>query len=1093
MASPRGGRTRAVLAALLATPAAAGAAVVAFEVTPLEEADRGGVRVGDLLLSWSVADGRSPALPPAGDLHDPQLFARVLREHGSRVPVGLTVEREGRRLNLVLEPGTWGVAVRPELAGADLDRFDEGRARIGASDEEVARSGLRLWAELAADWRGRDPSSALWLDLRRAAQATERNWPPEARQALADARVTAAASGDVRAAALVAEQLGAALERAGEHDAARAAFEENRELLREMDPGSLALARAVENLGRVAWRQDRLDDAEALHREALAIRAAVAPDGLPVAESYNDLGLVAWNRGNLDLAESYHRQALALRRRLAPLGLKTAYSLVNLGIVAWKRGDMAGAEAAYDEAREIYERLRPEGPEMARLLTNLGLVRASRGRLDQAEALYLRSLALKEGQGFEREVAHTLTNLGLLASYRGQGELAERYLRRSLEIKQGLDLRVDLIQTLLALAKIERGSSQRESLLQQARSILEADSPDSLNLAEVLHQLGLLALEQDRPPDAERLFGESLALARGAAPGSLIEARILQDLGELELAEGRDEGFAKLRTALDLVLAVLPGDSEEARARHRIARALLARGAADEALAMYATAGAVLDAILIDREGGFEERARHGASWAEIYFDHLDLLLRLERSEEAFALVERYRARELARMLIARDPEFPELPPELERRRQIAQTRFRRLLSARRDAPLVAAPVARDELLGARRDLMEIEAEIARIAPRVAELRRPSALDLDGARRVLDGGTLLLSYVVGPDRSWLLVLGPGKEGLAAVPIDAGRGTLALRVRELTDSLARPGVLTAWRIGASRLAELLLAPAAARIGRADRLLVLPDGPLHFLPFAALPLPGTDRLLVEAKPIHYAASMTVLGELTRVRAGPRPARVAIFADPRTGGDAAAGVPDPGASAASLRRRFEPLPASRAEAERIRRLFREAAIWLGDEATERRAKSIGADVTHLHFACHARADPRAPLESGLALATSGGADDDGFLQAWEILEQVRLEADLVVLSACETALGEELPGEGVLGLVGAFQFAGARAVLATQWRIADRSAADLAVGLYERLRAGLAAADALREAQLGVAGRPATAHPYYWAAFQLFGDGH
>jgi CHAT domain-containing protein len=156
------------------------------------------------------------------------------------------------------------------------------------------------------------------------------------------------------------------------------------------------------------------------------------------------------------------------------------------------------------------------------------------------------------------------------------------------------------------------------------------------------------------------------------------------------------------------------------------------------------------------------------------------------------------------------------------------------------------------------------------------------------------------------------------------------------------------------------------------------------------------------------------------------------------------------------------------------------------------------VGPDARYIHFACHGFLDERFPLNSGLALTIperpAEGADN-GLLQAWEIFDQVRLEADLVTLSACGTALGKEMGGEGLLGLVRAFHYAGARAVLASLWSVSDASTAELMKRFYGHLRSGKAADEALRLAQLEMIRQPPARGsvgwpPRHWAAFQLNG---
>ena len=145
----------------------------------------------------------------------------------------------------------------------------------------------------------------------------------------------------------------------------------------------------------------------------------------------------------------------------------------------------------------------------------------------------------------------------------------------------------------------------------------------------------------------------------------------------------------------------------------------------------------------------------------------------------------------------------------------------------------------------------------------------------------------------------------------------------------------------------------------------------------------------------------------------------------------------------------------------------------VLLGADATEESADALDGRIPYLHFAVHGILDSRFPLDSSLALAASPGSGRNGLLQAWEVIERVRVDTDLAVLSGCETALGEERAGEGLVGLVRAFHFAGARAVIASQWRVPDRGTAALMARLYRHLASGAPPSEALRAAQLELLG--------------------
>ena len=215
-----------------------------------------------------------------------------------------------------------------------------------------------------------------------------------------------------------------------------------------------------------------------------------------------------------------------------------------------------------------------------------------------------------------------------------------------------------------------------------------------------------------------------------------------------------------------------------------------------------------------------------------------------------------------------------------------------------------------------------------------------------------------------------------------------------------------------------------------------------------------------------------------------------RVAVFADP-AGSDG---------TVARFDRKLGRLPASRTEARAVEKVYGESAVlYLDDRATEKAARTELETAGITHFACHAIVDPKLPLDSALSLSEQGG---EGLLQAWEIAEQLEVSSELVVLSACETAGGGQRSGEGIVGLVRAFQVAGAESVIATLWTIGDESSAALMERFYQHLSTGMGRALALQKAQVELIQGPVevlrrgetvfvnASSPKHWAAFILLG---
>jgi CHAT domain-containing protein len=378
-----------------------------------------------------------------------------------------------------------------------------------------------------------------------------------------------------------------------------------------------------------------------------------------------------------------------------------------------------------------------------------------------------------------------------------------------------------------------------------------------------------------------------------------------------------------------------------------------------------------------------------------------------------------------------------------------------------------------------------------------------------------------LSYSVGEAKSFLFVVSSNPKGgpaLLAYSLPVGDKALRESVEAFRRMIDRKGPSGDFVSRSRALYDLLLGPAEALIGKSDRLLIVPDGPLHILPWAALVRKGSverPEYLVEWKPVHTVLSATVYAQLKKSRSDARsvPAiELAAFGDPRYPAYAARktvvtrsdGTEEPEGDAgddpavnAVLRGgyRFDPLPRSRQEVESIASLYApRSETFVGAQATEERATSVGKDVPLIHYACHAYVNERFPLDSALVFTIPENpkpGQANGLLQAWEIFEKVRIDADLVTLSACDSGLGKEMGGEGLIGLTRAFQYAGARSVLASLWKVEDQSTAELMKRFYSRLKAGQTKDKALRLAQIDLIRSTNFSQPRDWAAFELFGD--
>lgn len=1086
-------RGRVAGAALLLSlaPAALTAEVVVDEVESGFAADEAGLRPGDLLDAWERA-AAPPANPePAqGSLRSPFDLAWVEREQAPRGELTLRGTREGGPLLVRVPAGEWRVEARPVLEGANLQAYAGGQ-----------------WNELAsALGAAGDHAAASWLFVRQGRRAARQRAWDDADRAFAAAGSEAGAAGDPLVTAFVHSARGRySYDRARWDDAVAAyglALTAYRALL---SPG-LGEAWIHNHLGRVATRRGDLAGAEAEHRLALALRERVAPGSADVAGSHLNLGNVARMRGDLEASWRETQRAQAVYEGVG-LQFGVSSALNNLALVASERGDSATEEEYLRRALAVDEPRRGHSIEVANTLHNLGIVTKTRGDWIAAEDYFQRSLAMTEALGASLDAANTLHSLGILAWSRGDLTGAEDYYTRALAIRESLapqSVEVShYLQSLGHLAVARDETSTAEEYFRRALEIRERLSPGSLLVATSLNSLGKVYASSRETERARAYFQRALAMAEPLAARGPQVAYALQQLGELALAEGDLEGAESLLNRSLEMERESKGAARVTEVYQRLATVHRRRGERAKALALLEEALRAVESQHRTVGGTDEAKTRFAARAAWYYRESIDLLVELGRAEEAFHVLERYRARGLLAMLAERDLVFSaDVPPDLDAARRMANAEYERTVARLASATAANVGPLRDKLADIRRRQATVQDRIRAASPRLAALQYPQPLDLAATRAALDPGTVVLSYLVGEGASYVFAVGPGPADFAAKALAVTPGELRADVERFRALAQEPLVLRRReldRLG-RRLADVLLAPVKGAIARAARVLVVPDGPLHRLPFAALADPASPpgrRYLVEAKPVHVAASVTVFAELRRERRPDRAARLVAFGDPDY--SAVATARETAAPAVRQARErgldFRPLPGSRAEVDGLKALFSGSSrVYVGPEATEDKAKAIGGDASLVHFACHGLADESSPLDSALALTAPADwrpGRENGLLQAWEIFEQVRLDADLVTLSACNSGLGKEASGEGLLGLTRAFQYAGARSVLASLWRVGDDSTEELMGRFYRHLKQGKSKGEALQAAQAEMIRRPATSHPYRWAAFQLSGD--
>ncbi|MCH9649689.1 MAG: tetratricopeptide repeat protein [Deltaproteobacteria bacterium] len=919
---------------------------------------------------------------------------------------------------------------------------------------------------------------------------------------------------------------------------------------KQLSPDSLEVARTLGNLGKVALHRRDAVAATKFHQRALVIQKQLSPNSFPVARSLWSLGLVASDRGDLDDATEYFQRALKIQEQLLPISFDLARSLASLASVAHKRGDLVAATEYHHRALAIRSQLSPTSFDVARSLRSLGAVANDRRDLGDAAEHYQRALVIQKLLAPNTlATANNLFLLGWVAEQRGDLDDATEYYQQTLAIEEDklpANGGTGLWRTLQGLQRVaERsGDSGAEAKFRQwSLDLGEQAAPNSLMASFMLGYLGFEAFERRELTSAREYLQQSLAILQRLRPASRLVATILRGLGIVTVQSGDlEQAKEYILAELEIWERLSPGSSDRADTLEQLALALHKAKQPAESLRYYFRSLSALENQLRTLGGTETAKANFRARHEGKYRGTIELLLELSRPDGALGVLERSRARSFLSLLAERDlrlsTEVPEELDEARSRLTISHDRtLRQLESLNPEQDSERHLELTKQLRSLRREYEENAEAIKRSSPRLAALQYPDPLNLEEVQESLDPGTLMLSYSVGEEQVDVFAVSKAG-GLQVETIPFGETQLRKKVEsflELIEETNQPG--TDW--GMAQLAILqelgqylygrLISPVEDLVGHSERLLILPDGPLHRLPFGALVRPlakgesDTERdwqYLIEWKPLHEALSATVFAELKKLRppagaeVGEASVQISAFGDP-TYPESTEELPEVGnLKAARARSAFrgcgfkhEALPHTRREIEEIAALYPETRSYLAGEATEEAAKALGPDTQIVHLAAHGCVDDKFPLNSAVVLSMPEGFPEDrdnGLLQVWEIFERVRLKADLVVLSACQSGLGKELRGEGLIGLTRAFQYAGARTVAASLWKVDDEVTAELMVRFYRHLKSGKTKDEALRAAQMELIREPVlleggdgqtverdASSPYYWAAFQLFGD--
>jgi len=860
------------------------------------------------------------------------------------------------------------------------------------------------------------------------------------------------------------------------------------------------------------------------YEKALPLFRASA-DRYQESSTLNGIGGVYDVLGNPSKALEYYRQALAL----LPKGtepITTGAILSNIGKIY---NDLADWQKALEYYRQALSNFRAVGEKRREAITlnNIGVAYSSLGEPETSLDYSQQALSLQRSIGDKVNESRTLTTIGQTYALSGDEAKALEFYRQALPLRKTAGDRLGEALTLDYIGMAYASLGDREKALDYHQRALELGTAvgDLRGKARTLNNLGYLFTLLGQLPKAVEFYNQALSDFRRIGDRQN-EANALYGLARTERKQGNlVEARQHIEAALSLFEDVrVSAGADQVRASYLASKQDAYRFDIDLLMEMHRRESSRGDdAIALQTS----ERARARSLLEMLNEAHADI-----REGVDAGLLER--ERNLKQQL------------NVKAQRQI-------LLFGQQGGQEQAARLNK-ELDALESEYQQVGAELRKQSPAYSALTQPQPLGLKEIQMQLDPGTILIEYSLGEERSYVWAVTPSSLQTYELPKRAQIEKAAKLVYDLLTARsqskagetsqmkqARIAGTDAQLLTATReLSQMVLGPIGPELG-AKRLVIVADGALQYVPFSVLSVHSSQLSIAQAgrttnrlrttddgpvtnyHPLildHELISLPSVSALAIQREGLRnrkaaPNSVAVIADPvfsaddeRLGARANSNPPEQArADGAGNTRIIEHLTEGSGLIIRRLKFTRQEANQILAEAP--RAKSFSAmdfqanraTVTggglskfrYVHFATHGYVDSEHPDLSAivLSLVDQQGKPQDGFLRAHDIYN-LNLPAELVVLSACETGLGKEIRGEGLVGLTRGFMYAGARRVVVSLWNVNDKATAELMARFYRgMLRENKTPAAALRTAQLEMSRQRQWQSPYYWAAFVLQGE--
>jgi CHAT domain-containing protein/tetratricopeptide (TPR) repeat protein len=873
-------------------------------------------------------------------------------------------------------------------------------------------------------------------------------------------------------------------------------------LAEEKELASAQLARALDSKGYRLYEQGDYPRAMALHRLAREL-AEQTGDRAGIARALNAIGRIHYGQGDYPSALARFQESLAMQESLGNKA-GVARVLSNIGNFHSQQGDHDSALEYYQKSMALQE-AQDNKAGIVILLNNIGNIHYDQSNYALALEHYQKSLKLAEDIGDQEGVAFALNSVGNIYLSQGNHAQALEYYRKGLALSETLGNKEGKAVTLdnIGYTLGEQGDyAQALDYLQKSLALRE-EMDGKEGVGRTLKNIGNIYYHQADYEQALEYYQRSLSLRDSLGEKNGISVS-LNNVGKVHLKQGRHAQALEF-TERAAALARQIGETEVLwRARLTSGSAYLALKEPTKAREAFEEAITTVETLRSGVAGGEGEQQRFFASRVSPYHAMADLLITQGKPAEALSFAERAKSRVLldalqgGRVNVVKAMTAQEQEQERKLNSQLVALNIQISLEAARTQPdQNRLTDFKSQLQKARLDFEAFQTDLYAAHPALRAQRgaaRPLRLE-EAAALLPNAASALFEYVVTDEKTYLFAItkAAGKKDvdLSVYTLRVDRDELTRLTEDFRQQLA--GRNLGFRDVAAKLYDLLLKPAEPQLRGKTNLIIVPDDKLWDLPFQAL-LTNSNRFLIENAAIAYAPSLTALREMMKRQKDRRD-------DKASGTLLALGNPLLGketiqrATLALRDEKLDPLPEAEQEVKALSRLYgiSRSKIYTGAGASEDRAKAEAGRAGILHFATHGILNNAAPMYSHLALA-QGDVNEDGLLEAWELM-RLDLKADLVVLSACETARGRFGAGEGVIGLTWAMFIAGAPATVVSQWKVESTSARDLMIDFHRRLRTPsrkpASKAEALRQAALRLMKNPQTSHPFYWAGFVLVGD--